>query len=437
MDPMTLSGDGRSLPNETAAFALQYAATPYSGRGQTAQGSAIDASLSLLAADPRPIISFAMGSPAPDAIPWAEIAAAAARVLAPSAGSAALDYAPTEGLPALRAALLRRLHVAGTPIDPACLLVTAGGMQGLDLVYRLFLEPGDLVITESPSYANGLATAHNHGAELLQIPVDGEGLDIAAAEAAVARAGRPPRVIYAIPTFQNPSGTTYSLERRRRLLDVARSWGSIVIEDDPYSELRYEGEDVPSLLSLDRHHGTVIQVRTFSKIVAPGLRLGWLVGPADVIRRMVDLRQSMDTCANALSQQIVADLLTSGAVDRHVARLRDLYPSRRDWMIAALRREVGDLPGVRWTRPEGGMFLWLDLPGGLDGQRILAGGLERGVAIVPGAAFDPERCREAVRLCFSAVDETDIDVGIARLGATIRAALDDRGIRADGGGPSR
>jgi 2-aminoadipate transaminase len=396
----------------------------YSLRGREVWGSAIDASLSILAADPRPIISLAMGSPAADAIPAAEIAEAAARILSGPTASAALDYAPTEGHPRLRRALLARMASAGVAVDPACLLVTAGGMQGLDLVYRLFLEPGDLVLAESPSYASGLATAHNHGAILLQVPMDAGGLDLDAAESAVAAAGRPPRIIYAIPTFQNPSGVTYDLERRCRLLELARAWGSLVIEDDPYGELRYDGESQPSLLELDDGRGGVIQVRTFSKIVAPGLRLGWLVAPGDVVRRMIDLRQSMDTCANGFAQQVVADLLETGALDRHVARLRALYPARRDRMLAALERELGDIPGVAWNHPLGGIFIWLDLPPPLDGSVVLRAGLEHGVAIVPGEAFDPERCRHAVRLCFSAVDDSAIDLGVTRLGATIRAALD-------------
>ena len=409
---------------ELQPFSVGQSAVGYSLRGRDVWGSAIDASLSILAADPRPIISLAMGSPAADAIPSAEIGEAAARILTGPTASAALDYAPTEGHPRLRLALLARMAAAGVPVDPACLLVTAGGMQGLDLVYRLFLEPGDLVLAESPSYASGLATAHNHGAILLQVPMDEGGLDLDAAESAVAAAGRPPRIVYAIPTFQNPSGVTYDLARRRRLLQLARAWGSLVIEDDPYGELRYDGETQPSLLELDDGRGAVIQTRTFSKIVAPGLRLGWLVAPGDVVRRMVDLRQSMDTCANGLAQQVVADLLETGALDRHIVRLRALYPARRDRMLRALERELGDIPGVAWNHPMGGIFIWLDLPPTLDGSVVLRTGLDHGVAIVPGDAFDPDRCRNAVRLCFSAVDDAAIDLGVQRLGAAIRAALD-------------
>lgn len=412
------------LVTELQPFSVGPSAMGYSLRGHDVWGSAIDASLSILAADPRPIISLAMGSPAADAIPLAEIGEAAARILTGPSASAALDYAPTEGHPRLRLALLARMAAAGVPVDPACLLITAGGMQGLDLVYRLFLEPGDLVLAESPSYASGLATAHNHGATLLQVPMDEGGLDLDAAESAVAAAGRPPRIVYAIPTFQNPSGVTYDLARRRRLLRLARAWGSLVIEDDPYGELRYDGESQPSLLELDDGRGAVIQVRTFSKIVAPGLRLGWLVAPGDVVRRMVDLRQSMDTCANGLAQQVVADLLETGALDRHIVRLRALYPARRDRMLRALERELGDIPGVAWNHPMGGIFIWLDLPPTLDGSVVLRTGLDHGVAIVPGDAFDPDRCRNAVRLCFSAVDDAAIDLGVQRLGAAIRAALD-------------
>lgn len=413
---------------------------PYGRRGAAVRGSAIDASMSILARIERPVISFAMGSPAPDAIPSAEIAEIASRALAAGESHGNLDYAPTEGLPALRSALIERLARQGVDVDPDCLVVTAGGMQGIDLVCRLFLDPGDLVLAESPSYASGLATLHNNGARIVQVPMDAGGMDLAAASAAVAAAGRPPRLIYAIPTFQNPSGITYTAERRAALLELARGWGALVIEDDPYSELAYDGFDAPaSLLSLDAGRGTVIAVHTFAKIVAPGLRVGWVLAPADTARRIVDLRQSMDTCANTLSQRIVAGLIASGGLDRHVAVLRRLYPSRRDAMLRALEAElggVGGVDGVSWTRPSGGMFIWVDLPPAMDGAEVLRRGLEAGVAVVPGAAFDAERCRSAIRLCFTAQDEASIGEGLRRLGAVVRAAMVSGRVASGRSGPA-
>jgi 2-aminoadipate transaminase len=404
----------------TEPFVVPNANAPYSRRGASIRGSAIDSSLTVLAAADWPVVSFAMGSPAPDAIPVDAIAAAATSILRGVDGPSALDYAPTEGHPKLRQALGARLATQGTAVDPSCLLITAGGMQGLDLVYKLFLEPGDLVLAESPSYANGLATAHNYGADILQIAVGEDGLDLDQAEAAVRSAGRVPKLVYAIPTFQNPSGRSYTEACRLKLLELARSWGAMVIEDDPYSELRYDGPSYPSLLELDGLSGTVIQVRTFSKIVAPGLRVGWVVAPSDTIRRMTAAKQSMDTCANPLAQLVAAQLIRDGDVDRHVTMLNSLYPRRRDRMIAALEREFGTDLGATWTSPSGGMFIWVELPQGLDGDSILGAALPRGVAMVPGSAFDPIRSRSAFRLCFSAVDEVSIDLGIERLAAVVR-----------------
>ena len=413
--------DRPGASNGLDPYAVTHPIAPYGRRGQHARGSAIDASMSILAAAPRDVISLAMGSPAPDAIPTAEIAAATADVLAAVDGGSALDYVPTEGHPALRRGLLERLEAQGLSANPACLLVTAGGMQGLDLACRLFLDPGDLVLAESPSYANGLATAHNNGGEIVQVPVDDEGLDLDAARAAVDEAGRAPRLVYAIPTFQNPSGVTYSLARREGLLELARGWGAIVVEDDPYSELDYGNWELPSLLRLDGGAGHVVQVRTFSKIVAPGLRLGWVVGPSDAVTRMIAAKQSMDTCANSLAQRVVARLLGDGTVDRHVERLRQLYPTRRDAMLTALHEHLGPL-GASWTQPRGGMFVWVSLPS-VDGEAVLANGLAAGVAVVPGSAFDAVRCRNAIRLCFSSVNEEAIAEGVRRLGSTIAGLL--------------
>ncbi len=429
LEAMTNRGSRRA-PESCTIVAMtnrpERPSVPYGIRGEAVRGSAIDASMSILARLNRPVISFAMGSPAADAIPRAEIAALAAEALASTDTGSSLDYAPTEGLPALRAALLMRLWRQGVGVDPDGLVVTAGGMQGLDLVCRLFLDPGDLVLAESPSYTSGLATLHNNGARIVQVPMDAGGMDLAAAEAAAESAGGAggarPRLIYAIPTFQNPSGITYSPERRVALLELARRWGALVIEDDPYGELAYDGVAVPpSLRSLDGGDGGhVIAVHTFAKIVAPGMRVGWVLAPADTARRMVDLRQSMDTCANTLSQRIIAGLIASGGLDRHVAELRALYPRRRDAMLRALEAELGSIPGVSWTRPSGGMFVWLDLPPGVDGADVLRVGLDRGVAVVPGGAFDPERCRSAVRLCFTAQNEASIAEGVRRLASAVR-----------------
>ncbi len=261
-------------PPGPVSFDLERAASTFSGLGATAVGSAIDASMSVLAAATRPIISFAMGSPAADAIPTLEIADALERILGSRTAASALDYSPTEGNPALRQALLGWLR-AGREIHPDCLIVTAGGMQGLDLVYRLFLDPGDLVLAESPSYANGTATARNHGAELVQIPLDDEGMDIEAARRAIRDAGRPPRLLYLIPTYQNPAGSSYTVRRRLEIIELARETGAVIIEDDPYSELRYEGGDLPQSPGARRRPGPRDTGPDLLKDDRPGTP-GWL-----------------------------------------------------------------------------------------------------------------------------------------------------------------
>jgi 2-aminoadipate transaminase len=424
------------LSSNLAMFSVDRAAVGYSRLGTRAVGSPIDASMSILAASTDPIITFAMGSPAADAIPVEEFANAFGRIMSSNLSRSAFDYSPTEGNPALRRALLARLEALGQPTEPDCLLITAGGMQGLDLVFRLFLEPDDLVIAESPSYSNGTATARNHGANVLQIPLDGDGLDLEAADRAVRDAGRSPKILYLIPTYQNPSGASYSIARRLEVLAFARKVDALIIEDDPYSELRYEGEEYPSLQQLDQGEGRVIQVRTFSKILAPGLRVGWTIAPRDVTNQMVRLRQTMDTCANSLGQLIVASLIESRELDAHIQRLRTLYPVRRDMMDRGLRATLDENSGVSWSRPQGGMFMWLELPAGVDGDAVFALGIDRGVAIVPGSAFDRVKGRHALRLCFTAADPETLDEGLQRLHDSIAeaAVLHTRNPKGAGGG---
>lgn len=385
----------------------------HSDRGERLIGSAIDASMSILAGIDREIISFAMGSPAPDAIPSDLIKRQAAEILGSRGAAASLDYSPTEGMPGLRRELLARLRQQGMDVAPENLLVTSGGMQGLDLVGKLFLDPGDVAFAELPSYPNGLATLANYQATVVQVPLDSEGMDLAAARTLI-DAGKTPRLIYVIPTHQNPSGVCYSLNRRRALLEFASELGALVIEDDPYSELHYEGPRVPSLLELEGGRGGVVQVRTFSKILAPGLRLGWLIAPQDSVRKMIDARQSMDTCSNSLAQAVVAGIMQGGHLDEHISRLRRLYPARRDAMVTALERHLSGIEGVTWSKPSGGMFLWLALPNHLDASDVQALALEEGVAVVPGAAFGP-KLTNAVRLCFSAVEFDAIETGVQRL----------------------
>jgi 2-aminoadipate transaminase len=388
---------------------------PYGSRGRTVTGSPIDASLSIVAAVDGPLVSFAMGSPGGDVVPADEIAALSAELLESGRRQVSLDYTPTEGDPGLRTALTGRLRDDGLSVEPGNLLITAGAMQGLDLVARLFVEHGDLVVVESPSYPNGLATLRNHGARLLPVPVDADGLIPEILEERLAAAQQSPRLIYTIPSFQNPSGALASKSRRLELLEIARRFGALILEDDPFSELRYGEDRLPSLLELDGGQGWVVQVRTFSKIVAPGLRVGWVVAPSDTIVRMVQAKQSMDTCANSLAQGILRLFIETGGLDTHIRRLRIVYAQRRDMMLRALGRAFGGFPGVSWSRPAGGLFVWLGLPEAASGDMVAATALRRGVSVMPGSAFTLRADEPALRLCFAAAQTMDIDRGVSAL----------------------
>lgn len=388
----------------------------YATRSGRLSGSIIDSSTSILARYTRDIVRFAMGSPAADAIPSDVLAAIAARELAvPSA----YDYAATEGDPELIDSLVRMLAAQGRSVDPRRLLITSGGMQGLDLACKLFVEPGDLVVVEGPTYTNGTATIGSYEGRCLEVVVDDDGMRIDALLEGVEAAGRTPSAIYTIPNFQNPSGTTLSLERRRQLVELAARWNAVVIEDDPYGLIRFSGDPLPSLAELADSPDRVVRVETFSKVLAPGLRVGWVEADPRIIELMINAKQAMDTCTNLPAQRLVAGFLREGHMEDHLAALRSAYRDRRDVMDAALRQSFAD-ERCSWTFPEGGMFLWLTLPGEVDAERLFPEALEDGVAFIPGAAFSVEgRFANALRLCFATNGADRIREGVLRLRHTV------------------
>lgn len=400
----------------------------YSERGANIWGSLVDASLSILAEVKRDVTPFAMGCPGPVDLPVEEVAAIAAEVLA-GAGAQALNYIQSEGHPGLRDFVVDMFRADGVPVERENVIITAGGMQGLDLVAKLFVQPGDPVAVERPSYGSGLATISNYRGILLPIDLDGQGLDVERLEEALAewkRRRRPVKLAYVIPNFQNPSGITMSRERREKLLDIAHEQGLLILEDDPYRRLRFGGVDLPSLLSLD-DGAHVIHVGTFSKVIAPGLRCGYVVGPARVIAKMVDAKQSMDTCANTLGQHIVAEFCRRGYLATHVDRLISSYRGKRDTMLGALKRYFPE-GGFSWTNPQGGMFLWMRLPEGLSANRLFETALEEGVAFIPGSAFDLTRGEtNQLRLCYSFPNVEDIHEGVKRLRRAVDRCLADSG----------
>ncbi|HUF38405.1 MAG TPA: PLP-dependent aminotransferase family protein [Anaerolineales bacterium] len=397
----------------------------YAQRQQRMTGSAIRELLKLT--DKPDLISFAGGLPAPEMFPVAEIAEASARVLREQ-GARALQYGPTEGFSPLRRMIARHTERYGFSISPDNVLITSGSQQALDLMGKLFINPGDRILVESPTYLGALQAWNAYEAEYLPVPVDEDGMVMDALEEAL-RSG--PKFIYVLPNFQNPSGVTLSLERRRRLVELADRYGVPIVEDDPYGQLRYEGEHLPAVVVLDdersaarngTYQGNVIYLSTFSKILAPGLRLAWVIAPPEVIDKLVQVKQGMDLHTAIFNQMLVHEAARGGFLDRHVHVIRRTYKERRDVMLSALEEYAP--PGINWTHPQGGLFLWATLPPDMDAQDVLKRAIEHGVAFVPGTSFHP--CgggRNTMRLNFSYAGPERIREGVARLGQALEEEI--------------
>jgi 2-aminoadipate transaminase len=305
------------------------------------------------------------------------------------------------------------------------ILITTGSQQALDLIGKVFLDPGDVVVVELPSYLGGLQAFRTYGAELVGVPQDEDGIDVvhlADVLVRLRREGRKPKFLYAVPDFQNPSGITWTRERRERVLDLAREFGTLVVEDNPYREMRFVGTAPPPIYALDDSART-IYLSTFSKTLAPGLRIAWVAGPEPVISQCVTAKQAMDLCSPSFTQAIAAELLRRGHLQRRLADTVALYRAKRQAMIDALAREMPE--GVTWTKPEGGLFLWVRLPEGLDAGALLKAAVaEEAVMYVPGSAFHADGSgRNTMRLNFSYPSEDQIRSGIARLAALVRRNL--------------
>jgi 2-aminoadipate transaminase len=399
----------------------------YALRARGMKSSAIRELLKLIE-DPA-IISFAGGLPAPEVFPVAEVAAAAQRVLTDHASSA-LQYGATEGYLPLRELLVRHMGRYGIEVTPANVLITSGAQQALDLVGKLFVNSGDHLLTEEPTYLGALQAFTAYQAQYLTVPIDEEGLRTDRLEEAL-RAG--PKLLYVLPNFQNPGGVTLSLERRWRLVEMASRYGVPIVEDDPYGQLRYEGSHQPPLVKIDaEHHGSgcpghpyrggVIYLGSLSKTLAPGLRIGWMVAPEEVVAKLVQMKQGMDLHTSTFSQMVVYEVARGGFLDRHVRHVRQVYGERRNAMLAALDRDFP--PGVSWTRPQGGLFLWVTLPEQIDTVELLQEALKEKVAFVPGTSFHPNGGgRNTMRLNFSYSRPEVIEEGIRRLGNVIARRL--------------
>jgi 2-aminoadipate transaminase len=403
--------------------------TPWQQRyAQRTQGMKSSVIRDLLKLTARPgVISFAGGLPAPELFPVEEFRRAADTVLRLH-GAQALQYSTTEGDPGLREMIVRHMARYGIVVGIENVLITSGSQQALDLIGKVLINPGDKVLTEEPTYLGALQAFNMYGAQYVTIPNDQEGLQTRHLVSAL-RCG--PKFAYVLPNFQNPTGTTLSLARRLELVEAAERHGVPILEDDPYGQLRFEGDHIPPLVVLDaemqhcqndaRYRGNVIYLSTFSKTLAPGLRLGWVVAPTDVIVRLVQAKQGTDLHSSTFDQLVVHQVALGGFIDRHVRRIREVYRRRRDLMLSCLERAFPDPGlGVSWTRPQGGLFLWVQLPPSVDATALLPEAVAQRVAFVPGAAFHPlGGGQNTMRLNFSNASEEMIEEGIARLGRVI------------------
>jgi 2-aminoadipate transaminase len=355
-------------------------------------------------------ISLSRGAPSLDIIAVEDLRAAAQAALERDPGGA-LAYGTSAGYPRLLEWLSKKHSV-----DPKQLLATNGSMQADAFLFQELVDPGDVVVVEAPTYDRTLLSLTKLGAELLAIPLEADGIDVGALEAALEEGARP-TLAHIIPNFQNPAGCTLSLEKRRRLLELAHEYGFTIFEDDPYVALRFEGEQHPTMLELDEGGEAVVYASSFSKTVAPGIRVGYLVGAQDLIAAVRKRATETYISPNMVAQAIVAEFCDSGAIERSITTVKAALRERRDATCGALDRH---LPDARYVTPQGGYFLWVDLPEGTDVNVLAAGAAERGVVFEKGSSFMIEGGDSSLRLAYSAVPPDQIEEGIGRIAEAYR-----------------
>jgi DNA-binding transcriptional MocR family regulator len=362
------------------------------------------------------VISFAGGLPAPELFDVPALRAAFAEALADGRAQRALQYSTTEGHAPLREALAARMRGRGLPTDPGDVLVTTGSQQALGLAAAALLDPGDVVLVEDPSYLAALQSFALVGARLIPVPAGSDGPDADALAGLVAE--HRPKLLYVVPTFQNPTGRTISREGRARLARLAGELGLWLLEDDPYGELRYDGEALPSLGSFPGAEDRTLAVSSLSKVLAPGLRIGWLRAPAALQRALTVAKQAADLHTSTIDQMAAATVLAAGGMEAHRERLCAEYRARRDALLGGLGAALP--PGSRWNEPAGGMFVWARLPDGHDAAVLLKAALRHDVAFVPGAPFFAGAADHAtLRLSFTTHPPAEIAEGLRRLGAAV------------------
>ncbi len=418
----------------------------FSDRARSFKTSEIRDLLKLL--EQPEVISFAGGVPDAGHFPYEQMNECMKDIMNDEkTRAAAFQYGLTEGSSQARQLVAEQMQKRGVTVALDEIILTNGSQQGMDLVSRVLLNPWDTVLVERPGYLGAIQVFNAHQARMEGVPVDNEGMDPAELEEIVIRLreeGRPPKFVYTVPNFSNPSGVTMTVARRRRLVELAEQHGLLILEDDPYGELRFEGEFWPALKHFD-DGGRVIHLGTFSKIFLPGLRLGWVVAPRPLMERIGLARQASDLCPNAFSQRLAYEFNQRGFFDGHIAGLRRLYQGKRDAMLAALDRWAPQ--EANWTRPQGGFFVWVTLPAGADGGELLVKALkEEKVAFVGGKSFHCDGGgANTIRLSYSELAPARIEEGVRRLGSAMTRYLREKGLAggaadgldADGGALSR
>ncbi|MDR0792570.1 MAG: PLP-dependent aminotransferase family protein [Chitinophagaceae bacterium] len=366
------------------------------------------------------VISFAGGLPAPELFPVDEIKEVNRMVLEED-GAKALQYTTTEGYKPLRHWISERMNSRlGTNFDCDNILITHGSQQALDLSGKVFLDEGDVVLCESPTYLAAISAFKAYSCEFIEIPTDDEGMIISKLSEQLENL-KNVKIIYVIPDFQNPTGRTWSKERRKQLAEISAVYGVAVLEDNPYGELRYEGEFLPSVKSFDTA-GNVLCMGTFSKIFCPGYRIGWIAGDKEIIRKYVLVKQGTDLQCNTIAQMEIAKYLELYDIDKHIEKIREVYRNRRDIAIQTMEKTFPE--NVVFTKPNGGLFAWVELPAHIDARKVLEKCLEQNVAFVPGGSFFPNGGKEnTFRINFSNMPEDRIVEGLSRLGNILKAFI--------------
>jgi len=417
--PRARSYEGAITPGDSARYDVRFASR--------ASGIVSSVMRDLMSLSERPeIISLAGGFPNTESFQRA-IFDDVAGVIARDHLTSGLQYGPTEGLAELRELIADIMGQEGARAGVDDIMVTSGGQQAIDLSIRTFVNPGDTILAEGPTYPGAVPSFTTYEARVEHIPLDDDGLRVDLVEEALVRLGaegRAPKLLYTIPNFQNPGGVTMSLERRERLIEIAHRHELLIVEDNPYGQIRFEGESVPSLWELDGGAGWVIYLSTFSKILSPGLRVGWVAAPAPVLRKMNLGKQAADLCSSSISQRFIIEYMRRYDWRDYVAELNVIYRSRRDTLLRALEEEMP--PEATWSRPSGGLFVWATLPAYLDTTDLLALATDKHeVAFVPGrGAFLDGRGGNSMRLNFSGIPEPMLSEGVRRLGVAVAEMTD-------------